>query len=81
MDVYSYISHLLKLDNIRFTQNSLSERAATGSSTANYIVGMESIGLVLRCDEKGPNGSTLYQIRDPKVIHALENKIKIRRER
>lgn len=81
MDVYSYISHLLKLDNIRFTQNSLSERAATGSSTANYIVGMESIGLVLRCDEKGPNGSTLYQIRDPKVIHALENKIEIRRER
>lgn len=81
MDIYSYISHLLKLDNQRFTQNSLNEKAGTGSSTSNYIVGMESIGLITRCDEKGPNGSTLYRIRDPKVIHALEQKIEIRRER
>lgn len=81
MDIYSYISHLLKLDTPKFTQNSLSERAATGSSTANYIVGMESIGLITRCDEKGPNGSTLYRIRDPKVVHAIEEKIEIRRER
>ena len=81
MDIYSYINHLLKLDSSKFTNNSLSEKASTGSSTSNYIVGMEAIGLVIRCDEKGPNGSTLYQIRDPKVIHALKEKIEIRRER
>jgi len=81
MDVYSYISHLQKLDGITFTQNSLSEKAATGGSTSNYIVGMEGIGLVVRCEEKGPNGSTLYKIRDPKVIHAMKEKIEIRRER
>ena len=81
MDVYSYISHLQKLDGITFTQNRLSERAATGGSTSNYIVGMEGIGLVVRCEEKGPNGSTLYKIRDPKVVHAIQEKIEIRRER
>ncbi|MDF9758202.1 P-loop ATPase, Sll1717 family [Pseudomonas hunanensis] len=81
MDIYSYISHLLKLDNPTFTANALSERAKTGSSTTNYIFGMESIGLIVRCEEKGPNGSTMYEIRDPKVLYALSEKIDIRRER
>lgn len=81
MDIYSYISHLLKLDTLKFTNNSLSEKAGTGSSTQNYIFGMEGIGLVVRCEEKGPNGSTLYEIRDPKVLYAINEKIEIRRER
>lgn len=81
MDVYSYISHLSKLDAPKFTANALNEQAKTGSSTTNYIVGMESIGLIVRCEEKGPNGSTMYAIRDPKVLYALSEKIDIRRER
>lgn len=80
MDVYSYISHLLKLGDIYFTNNSLDSAAGTGSSTSNYVVGMQSIGLVRRCDEKGENGATKYQIRDPKVVYALRNRIEIRRD-
>jgi len=80
LDVYSYIAHLNKLPQIRFTTNSLNSAAGTGGSTANYIVGMEGIGLVRRCEEKGPNGATLYEIRDPKVRFAVENQIEIRRD-
>lgn len=80
LDVYSYIAHLNKLADIRFTTNSLNAAAGTGSSTQNYIVSMESIGLVRRCEEKGPNGSTLYEIRDPKVRFAVENNLEIRRD-
>ncbi|WP_295553128.1 P-loop ATPase, Sll1717 family [uncultured Stenotrophomonas sp.] len=79
-DVYSYIAHLNKLDSVEFTTNSLSAAAGTGSSTPNYIVGMEGMGLVRRCEDKGPNGSTLYEIRDPKVRFAVENNIEIRRD-
>ena len=79
-DVYSYIAHLNKLDSVQFTTNSLNAVAGTGSSTQNYIVGMEGMGLIRRCEEKGPNGSTLYEIRDPKVRFAVENSIEIRRD-
>lgn len=79
-DVYSYIAHLNKLDSFQFTTNSLNAAAGTGSSTQNYIVGMEGMGLVRRCEEKGPNGSTLYEVRDPKVRFAVENGIEIRRD-
>lgn len=79
-DVYSYIAHLNKLDSVQFTTNSLNAAAGTGSSTQSYIVGMEGMGLVRRCEEKGPNGSTLYEIRDPKVRFAVENGIEIRRD-
>jgi hypothetical protein len=80
MDVYSYIAHLSKLKGVRFTSNSLDDAAKTGGSTPNYIVGMESIGLVRRCEEKGPNGANLYEIRDPKVEFAVLNNIEIRRD-
>ncbi len=79
-DVYSYITHLNKLDNVQFTTNSLNEAAKTGGSTSNYIVAMEGMGLIRRCEDKGPNGSALYEIRDPKVRFAVENRIEIRRD-
>ena len=80
MDVYSYISHLSKLSSPKFTNSGLNDAAGTGSSTTNYITGMESMGLIRRCEEKGPNGATLYEIRDPKVTYAVENHIDIRRD-
>ncbi|MYN42770.1 hypothetical protein GTP55_25840 [Duganella sp. FT109W] len=80
MDVYSYIAHLLKLSKCQFTTTTLDEAARTGGSTSNYIVGMEAMGLVRRCEEKGPKGSNLYEIRDPKVKYAVLNNIDIRRD-
>lgn len=77
MDVYAYIRHLLKLDDPKFTRNQLSDRAGTGSSTLNYTVGMENLGLIEKdVTEKGAN---LYNIRDPKVVFALKNQIEIRK--
>jgi hypothetical protein len=80
MDVYSYIAHLLKLSNCRFTTTTLDEAARTGGSTSNYIVGMEAMGLVRRCEEKGPKGANLYEIRDPKIRYAVLNNVEIRRD-
>jgi len=80
MDVYSYIAHLIKLTDCKFTTTILDEAARTGGSTSNYIVGMEAIGLVRRCEEKGPKGANLYEIRDPKVRYAVLNNIEIRRD-
>lgn len=75
MDFYSYTAHLLKLDNSMFTRNQLNEKAGTGGSTQGYVIGMERIGLV---ENKGQDlGATYYKIRDPKVVYALENNIKI----
>lgn len=75
MDVYSYIKHLLKLDDVTFTRNKLNEKAGTGGSTINYTIGMESLGLIdkLAADK----GETVYRIRDPKIRYAIENKIDI----
>lgn len=67
MDIYSYIKHLLKLTTIEFTKNQMNTQANTGSSTNNYVVGMENIGLVVNTGEKN-NGGVLYKINDPKVI-------------
>lgn len=75
-DIYSYIQHLLKLDNSDFTHGELEAMANTGGSTTNYITGMMNIGVV----EKTPNkreGSVLYSIKDPKIIYAIENDIDI----
>ncbi|MBQ5962927.1 P-loop ATPase, Sll1717 family [Massilia sp. ZL223] len=80
MDVYSYIAHLSKLTEVRFTSTNLDDAARTGGSTQNYIVGMEAIGLVRRCEEKGPKGANLYEIRDPKVQFAVMHNIDIRRD-
>lgn len=80
LDVYSYIAHLRKLTDCQFTINSLNTAAGTGSSTSNYVVGMESIGLIRKCEDKGPNGATLYEVKDPKVRFAIVNRIDIRRD-
>lgn len=75
MDVYAYIRHLLRLEDVRFTRNQLNEKAGTGSSTLNYTVGMENLGLVEKdVSEKGENS---YRIRDPKIRYALVNSIEI----
>lgn len=76
MDIYSYIKHLLKLKTIEFTKNQMNTQANTGSSTNNYVVGMENIGLVVNTGEKN-NGGVLYRINDPKVIYAIKNGIEI----
>ncbi|WP_140846770.1 P-loop ATPase, Sll1717 family [Paracoccus sp. FO-3] len=75
MDVYSYIKHLLKLDAVRFTRNQLNDKAGTGSSTQNYTVGMENLGLIER--EVADKGEAVYRIRDPKIKYAIENSIDI----
>lgn len=78
MDIYSYIKHLLKLDDYKFTKNKLNELAGTGSSTTQYVTGMEKIGLISRTAEK-IGGGVVYQINDPKVIYAISNKVDISR--
>ena len=76
MDIYSYIKHLMKLNTIEFTKNQLNIQANTGSSTNNYVVGMENIGLVVNTGVKN-NGGVLYRINDPKIIYAIKNDIEI----
>lgn len=78
MDVYSYIKHLLKLQSEIFTKNQLNEAAKIGSSTSNYVVGMENIGLVINTKEK-MHGGVLYRINDPKVVYAIKNHLDISR--
>lgn len=77
-DVYSYISHLLKLDNTdEFTQPELRDSASTGGSTSGYITGMTNIGLVKKTDNKRPGGAVIYKIHDPKISFAILKKIEI----
>lgn len=78
MDIYSYIRHLLKLASPKFTKNQLNEKAGTGSSTNNYVSGMENIGLVKDVEKSG--NAVVYIINDPKVVYALENGIEIRKD-
>jgi len=77
-DVYSYIRHLLQLNNMdEFTQDQLRTAASTGGSTTNYITGMMAIGLVTKTDIKRPGGAVVYKVHDPKVSYAIFNKIAI----
>ena len=76
MDIYSYIKYLLKLSGPTFIKNQLNEAANIGSSIHNYVVGMESIGLVTNTNEKY-NGGVIYRISDPKVVYAIENRLDI----
>ncbi|MBL0745017.1 P-loop ATPase, Sll1717 family [Chryseolinea lacunae] len=66
MDIYSYAAHLLKLETEEFTKNHLSEKAGTGGSTTNYVVGMERIGLIENVRQE--KGNAIYRIKDPKVV-------------
>ena len=77
MDIYAYASHLLKLDNDEFSKIQLNEKAGTGSSTNNYVVGMEKIGLIENFKQDKENA--VYKIKDPKVIFCLKNKLELRK--
>lgn len=78
MDIYSYARHLLKLESEVFTKNQLNEKAQTGSSTNNYVVGMEKIGLIGLDSQQG--GVAYYKIRDQKIVYALKNGLEIWRD-
>lgn len=78
MDIYSYAKHLLKLDSELFTKNQLNEKAQTGSSTNNYVVSMERIGLIGVDSQQG--GVVTYKIKDQKVVYALQNGLEIKRD-
>ena len=78
MDIYSYTKHLLKLESEIFTKNQLNEKAQTGGSTNNYVVGMEKIGLIGMDNQQG--GVVYYKIKDQKVIYALKNGLEIKRD-
>jgi len=75
MDIYSYYAHLRKVGAVDFTKNQLNERAGTGSSTNNYLVGMERIGLVERLHQE--RGQVYFRITDSKVVYAIENDLDI----
>jgi hypothetical protein len=75
MDIFAYIKHLVKLSGDTFTRNQLNMAAGTGSSTQNYCVAMENIGLIENTGSA--SGSIVYRIRDPKVVHAIENNMDI----
>ena len=77
MDIYSYVQHLQKLDSPKFTKSKLNDKAKTGGSTDNYVTNMEKIGLVKKTGEKTIGGGVEYVIADPKIVYAMENKIKI----
>jgi len=77
MDIYSYAAHLLKLEAIEFSKNQLNEKAGTGSSTNNYVVGMERIGLIENIGQE--KGNAVYKIKDPKIIYCQQNKLDLKR--
>jgi hypothetical protein len=77
MDVYKYIKHLQKLDDVRFTKDKLNTLAGTGGSTNNYVVAMENMGLIRNTMEKGQGGAVVYEIADPKVRFAMKNGLQI----
>jgi Cdc6-like AAA superfamily ATPase len=78
MDIYSYYAHLLKVKTSEFTKNKLNELAGTGSSTSNYVTGMERIGLIERVRQN--RGQIIYQIHDNKIIFAIKNNLDIRKK-
>lgn len=77
-DVYSYITHLLKLkDTDEFTAQELRESASTGGSTGNYITGMVNMGLVKKTNGKRAGGAVIYKVHDPKISFAISEKLDI----
>jgi hypothetical protein len=77
MDVFKYLKHLQKLDGHRFTKDKFSTSAGTGSSTNNYVVAMENMGLIRNTNDKASGGAVLYEIADPKVRYAMSNSLTI----
>ncbi|MEQ9467265.1 MAG: hypothetical protein RLN88_07620 [Ekhidna sp.] len=77
MDIYSYATHLLKLDSPEFSKNKLNESAGIGSSIHNYVVAMERIGLIENIGQD--KGFATYKIKDPKIVYCLENKLELKK--
>jgi GTPase SAR1 family protein len=77
MDIYSYAAHLLKLDSEEFSKNKLNEQAGTGSSTPNYVVGMEKIGLIENVRQE--KGNAVYKIKDPKIVFCQKNNLDLKK--
>lgn len=77
MDIYSYAAHLLKLDHQEFSKNQLNIQAGTGSSTNNYVVGMERIGLIENIRQE--RGNAIYKIKDPKIVFCQKNGLELRK--
>ena len=78
MDVYKYVLHLQKLSSSEFTKDQFNSETGSGSSTNNYVVAMENMGLITRTEKKGQNGAVIYQIHDPKVRYAIQHGISIK---
>lgn len=77
MDIYSYSAHLFKLDSKEFSKNKLNEAAGTGSSTNNYVIGMEKIGLIENIRQE--RGNAVYTIKDPKIIFCQKHKLDLKK--
>ncbi|PWK73825.1 hypothetical protein LX99_04211 [Mucilaginibacter oryzae] len=79
----SYFFHPLRvlyytLKLLCLPKNQLNDKAQKGSSTNNYVVGMERIGLIAIDNQQG--GIVNYIIKAPKIIYALKNTLDIKRE-
>ncbi len=78
MDIYSYYAHLRKVGSEDFSKSRFSELAGTGSSTTNYLVGMERIGLIEKIRQE--RGDLIFRIRDSKIVYAINHGLDLRAE-
>jgi len=78
MDIYSYYAHLLRAGSHDFSKSRFSEAAGTGSSTTNYLVGMERIGLIEKIRQE--RGDLIFRIRDSKIVYAIDHGLDLRTE-
>lgn len=80
LDVYSYISHLLKVNKLEFTHNGFKEAAGvSGGSVSNYVGQMQRMGLIVDAERQGVYRT--YRISDPKIQYAIENGFQISKVR
>lgn len=78
MDIYSYYSHLRKVGSEDFSKTRFNDLAGTGSSTSNYLIGMERIGLIEKLRQE--RGDLIFRIRDSKIVYAINRGIDLRAE-
>ena len=78
LDIYSYTQHLLRVEQTQFTSTKFKEATGvSGGSVNNYIAGMLRIGLISEENREGTQ--RVYQVADPKVIHAIKHRLNIRK--
>jgi len=78
MDIYSYYAHLRKVGSEDFSKSRFNDLAGTGSSTTNYLVGMERIGLIEKIRQE--RGDLIFRIRDSKIVYAINHGLDLRSE-